>query len=421
MKKNCKFLILLTLIFFVFLLGGCHNDDSVVDIKIKDNSIDNPFEIEIGEHKLDEYILLVEYESGNIVETDINENMILESEMIKFYKIGSQEVTIKYERKSVIMYVRILSKNLEDIYLEDLVVEYSGDFHEVTIKGNVPQNAVIIYPYGNKFKNAGVYDIKAVVYVDEYNILELNSQLTINKSKYDLSNINFEDKTVVYNGQPQQLVIDGDLPNGVNVKYEYSGNLTNAGVYEITAIFSCDLANYEPIPNMQATLTIAKANYNLEGINFFNDTFVYDGSEYGITISNPELLPKGVTVTYENNYKINVGTYEVIANFSGDSNNYNEIPSMFATMTIKKAKYDLDNIIFEGGLYTYDGNKKIIAIEGKLPEGVEVKYEIYDENDELLEDFPSEDGIYIVYAKFTHSNPNYEEISDMIAIIIIES
>ena len=150
------------------------------------------------------------------------------------------------------------------------------------------------------------------------------------KLDYDMSNVKLEDKVVVYDGEEHTLEITGSLPTGVSVIYENNGKV-NVGEYKVTAKFIGDGLNYNPIP-MTATLTITQAEYDMSNIKFEDKTVTYDGNEHTLEITGT--LPKGVSVIYENNGKVNVGEYKVTAKFIGDGLNYNPIPS--------NSRYDCD-------------------------------------------------------------------------------
>lgn len=75
-----------------------------------------------------------------------------------------------------------------------------------------------------------------------------------------------------------------------------------------------------------------KRNYDMSGISFESKQFEYDGLEHFIEIEGD--LPEGVEVSYVGNGKIDIGTYEVIAVFTGDYVNYNQIPNMTANIII---------------------------------------------------------------------------------------
>ena len=90
---------------------------------------------------------------------------------------------------------------------------------------------------------------------------------TIAKAVYDMSGVSFADQTFVYDGKPHAIEIAGTLPKGVTVDYTIAdaagnsqpGNSQSAvGVYTVTATFTGDAVNYEPIGSLSATLTIAE-------------------------------------------------------------------------------------------------------------------------------------------------------------------
>ena len=105
---------------------------------------------------------------------------------------------------------------------------------------------------------------------------------------------------------------------------------------------------------MTATLTINKATYDMSAISIANKTVAYDGNTYSIAIEGN--LPTGVTVSYNNNDKTEVGVYTVTANFAGDATNYNAIASMSATLTIKA-------VVVENDVKDVETGKPVAKIE----------------------------------------------------------
>lgn len=77
----------------------------------------------------------------------------------------------------------------------------------------------------------------------------------IGKASYDMSQITFNDLTIKEDGTPKNITVNGTLPNGVTVSYQ-NNDKTEAGIYSVTAVFTGDEVNYEPIANMNAILTI---------------------------------------------------------------------------------------------------------------------------------------------------------------------
>ena len=132
---------------------------------------------------------------------------------------------------------------------------------------------------------------------------------------------------LVYNRTAQTGVVEG-------TGFTLAGNVaTNAGSYTAKATLR---PGFEWSDGSTTTKSIswriAKATYDMSGITFADATYTYDGSLFTIEISGT--LPKGVTVEYANNSQTEVGVYLATASFTGDSENYNDIPDMTATLTI---------------------------------------------------------------------------------------
>ena len=91
----------------------------------------------------------------------------------------------------------------------------------------------------------------------------------VTKLNYDMSKVKFENKTVTYDGRAHKLEITGTLPNGVSVTYT-NNKLVDVGTLEVIATFKGDYEKYNEIPDMTATLTIVKGEYDLSAITFEN-------------------------------------------------------------------------------------------------------------------------------------------------------
>ena len=122
-----------------------------------------------------------------------------------------------------------------------------------------------LYTVSNdKRTNAGSQTVTvALIDADNYEwadgtTADVEFTFTINKAVYDISNVTFADKSIKADGNAQNIVIGGTLPEGVTVRYEGNGK-TDPGVYTVTAIFTGDADNYEAIANKTATLTVLSA------------------------------------------------------------------------------------------------------------------------------------------------------------------
>lgn len=223
-------------------------------------------------------------------------------------------------------------------------------------------------------------------------------------------------KDIVYDGSPVAEGVDFTVEgtDGVTLTYSYkvesddeftAGLPTNAGDY---TVYVYALNGEKQFISMVFDITIAKATYDMSGITFADDRVTYDGEAHSIEIAGT--LPDGVSVSYDVSYKVNAGEYTVTATFTGDSANYNAIPDMRAKLTIAKADYDMSDITFEGGSFTYDGQAHSLVISGNLPTGVSVTYAGNDKTNA---------GEYTVTATFVGDYDNYIAIPDITATLTI--
>lgn len=144
------------------------------------------------------------------------------------------------------------------------------------------------------------------------------------------------DVTAVYGAQETELRYEvagffaGDEPvitleraAGAAVgAYPVTVTVTGAGNYNVT------------ITN--GVYTVTRAVYDMTGIAFSDDEFIYDGEPHSVGITG--VLPEGVTVSYTGNGAAEAGVYPVYAVFTGDAENYEPIPDMMAVLVIKSAE-----------------------------------------------------------------------------------
>lgn len=333
-----------------------------------------------------------------------NNNQINAGEYEVKAKFAGNENYNLIEDKTATLIINKATYDMSNISLDEKTVTYNGQEHSISIVGELPQGVTVEYENNNK-TDAGEYIVTAKFIGDteNYNLIENKTAvLTINKATYDMSNVDFSDKTVTYNGQAQSILAT-NLPLGVTATYE-NNEKTDVGEYTVTVSFTGDSKNYNAIEGKTAKLTIIKAS--VSGISFSGKSFTYDSTKKNLAITGE--LPEGVSVTYKNNEKTNAGTYTVTASFTVDEN-YEEIPDMTATLTINKATYDMSAVDFSGKTVTYNGNVHSLEVVN-LPDGVTVEYE---DNGQINA------GRYIVTANFVYDFLNYNEISSIQALLII--
>lgn len=163
--------------------------------------------------------------------------------------------------------------------------------------------------------DAGSYDVKLTLrHPENYKWTEGAAELvlsfTIAKATYDLSGVTFEDLTVYYDAAEHSIYIKGALPSGVEVTYSGNGQKA-AGEYTVTANFTGDGKNYDPIPSKQAILKILAISHDLSEVSFEDARVKYDGEAHSIYIEGT--LPHGVSVAYEGNGQTDLDVYTVTA------------------------------------------------------------------------------------------------------------
>ena len=297
----------------------------------------------------------------------------------------------------------VSTPDVEKIVFSDKTVTYDGSEKNI-LATNVPEGVSVTYE-GNEKINAGEYGVTAKFYYGEELLGTKTATLTIKKATLDMSGVSISDKTVTYDGTAHSIELAGTLPYGVKVSYDGNGK-TNAGSYTVTARFEYNTQNYEAISDMSATLTINKAVYDMSGVSLVDKTVTYSREEYDISITGE--LPKGVTVHYEGNGKSEVGTYTVVAYFTGDAVNYELIPNMSATLTVEP--FLVNGLSFNDQAFDYNGKEKSIFITGTVPSDVEV---IYEGNGKTAV------GSYVVTARFVTENTNYGEFPTLTATMTI--
>ena len=216
-------------------------------------------------------------------------------------------------------------------------------------------------------------------------------------------NITFANQTVDYDGQEHQIVVSGELPDGVSIVYENNKG-TNAGVYNAKATLT--LEGYKTL-ELTAKLTINKLNYDMSGAHWnYESEFVYNGSEQSVEVLG---LPQGVTVKqYQNNAKTNAGNYTASVKFNYDTVNHNEPTLANLNWTIDKA--NITGITFESRNYEYDTQKHSLECVGNIPANSTVKITYND----VEVDGVSEVGTYTVKLVITNANYNtYEDTATL--------
>lgn len=458
-KARILFISALIAVFACILLVGCSKTEKISSVELKDTNQDTVIETQIGRFDFDAYTLVVSYDSGSTKEVTLTEDMISELDRLKLYQAGEHVITVSYGGKTCEVKISVKRNVFGSLnFPENNVFTYDGKEHTVELEGELPANASVSYLGGNSFINAGTYDVTAVVSCNGYVTERITTKVTIERAKYDMSNVKLESKEVVYDGKAHSIEISGQLPEGVEAPtYYIDGNKTtsavDAGTYKVTAVFSNNNPNYETIPTLETTLTITPAEYkmgpvdlvfkNEDGEELYGPWKNYDGLGVIFDIANRTELSNHISFSYtvfdadgevisRSNAQTNIkdaGVYTIKVDFIPyDNKNYQPIEPMTCKFEVWKARYDTSMLFFDSAVTEYDNEKHSLAIT--LPPDlhasrVDVAYE-YRLNGKLItEGGKNADGVYAageysVTAVFTVRDPNYENIDPMQATLVIE-
>ena len=215
----------------------------------------------------------------------------------------------------------------------------------------------------------------------------------------DFSGVAFTDASFTFDGDPKRLDATG-MPDGVKVTYD-GNDRTEVGEYTVTAWFSSTTGSL--LTNMTAKLTIEAPRVAVPSAVA---GLVYDGTaKTGVV--------EGVGYTLVENVATAAGDYVATATLEDGyvwSDDGTTEPREIS-WSIARATYDMGDVLFEDGTFEFDGTNLYLAVEGDLPDGVEVYY---------LYNGKSKVGTYTIIARFTAADAvNYEPIPDMSAMLTI--
>ena len=216
----------------------------------------------------------------------------------------------------------IIVSGQAEVYIDEF--DYADYTITATYDNGTTEDVALLAEYLSAEDNAKILTVGTHTLTVTYSGKTATLSLTV--KNHDFNGVTFDNKTVTYNGLPQTIEVLG-LPSGANVTYAPNNTYTEVGEYPVTATIT---KQYYNDMQLTATLKIEKATYDMSGVVFVDKTVTYDSSTQYIYATN---LPNGVTVKYENNGKTDVGTYTVVAKFTGNAN-YNDIPDMTATLKI---------------------------------------------------------------------------------------
>lgn len=225
----------------------------------------------------------------------------------------------------------------------ELTVEYVGRGYLLYEKGNEKYYNFALYSGSDIENNTRSMGLIAVMaYNDpDSGLTQSQRQILKNKykflNKYDVTNVEFINTNVVYNGQAHSIGVKG-LPEGVEAIF-YNNKNVNAGKYNIDVRFVIQ-DGYYPIASRTVVLTIEK---KLLDIEFVGETFLeYTGSVQKTLSAVATNLVGNDTVSLSINYSgdmIDIASYTATCVLSDNPNYQLSYGNTKTVVITKKGSY----------------------------------------------------------------------------------
>lgn len=443
-KKICLTIILICCSILVFV--ACKEERLAKSISLKGYSSEQPLEFCMGNFPYSDYTVTITYNDGETEELPLAEDMIPETDKLKFFQEGRNSITVSYKGAETSVEIKVARKEFSDsVRLNEFTATYNGSAFVVEVEGDIPGGTKIVYPQGNTFQDAGSYDMTAILQCDGYATKILSTRVNIEKATYDVTSAQLYNETVVYDKDAHSLAVKGkpfedekgkvlynpaNLPQGVSVSYSIikvkdgkgdgiatdeqqlvEGNkAVEAGTYKVCAKFKGDARNYNAIPDSVANLTIERATYDMSKIEVADKTVTYSGETHALSILEDSKLPLDVAVSYQikqlkngageavtdtykvGNTAINAGVYLVKASFGingKNAENYITAPmEKEAYLTIRRASHDeeMKNVYLDTKWEKFVENKTYeIDFECELPQGVTPQFTLKNKSGETID------------------------------------
>ena len=207
------------------------------------------------------------------------------------------------------------------------------------------------------------YIASAFQYSKNYVYLNPTAAFNISKANYDISNVRWSHSSLVYTGEPVEVIVE-NLPVGVTVVGYTDNRAVNVGSYTATASLSYDDKNYNHPQIPSHSWSITPAEYDLSSFEFVSAEYEYDGDEHFPILKGTLPIGKdGIVLTYnfsQGAMNVSDGQVSVLITFDTQSKNYVAPAPILATVRIvPKGIY----IVWTGSCFIYDGISHIPTAE----------------------------------------------------------
>jgi len=286
------------------------------------------------------------------------------------FRFGDNGIILSYGGASVTVPVSVFraTYDISGIVFADTEEIFSGE-HITPSPGQMEiigmDGLPLTYKISGGGRDVGKYTVTLIFETSSTNYT-LPSPITATLEILPLAvEIIWEVPAFIYDGgekAPAAYYIDA---KGIRRAAEVTGGASEAGEGYIASANIVD-KNYLA-KNDEISFDIEKAAYDLSGVGWVQDSFVYSGEIHKVAING---VPEGITVVgYTNGEATDAGHYTAEAIFIYDENNYHKpkLPSLLWEIT--PAEYDMSGISVESVSVEFDGNMHYPKINGELPIG----------------------------------------------------
>ena len=111
----------------IFGLAACAEERLATGISLKEYSSEAPLEFAMGKFPYGDYTVSIAYTDGSVEELALTEDMISETDKLKFYQEGNHTITVAYKGAETSVEINVARNQFsENIQLNDFTATYNG-------------------------------------------------------------------------------------------------------------------------------------------------------------------------------------------------------------------------------------------------------------------------------------------------------
>ena len=216
------------------------------------------------------------------------------------------------------------------------------------------------------------------------------------------------------------VTLDGTTPVSKGVVIADVSNINNYDVDFETANSAYEVTKRTVklvVADEEAPYGTDFTNYDFKSLTFADGESLVNNDKLANVITSITYSIESDAGSYDLDDILFIGEYDLNATATADNYIFDITGGK---LTITQASFDLSGVKLKSAGYIYDGEPHPAQLSGdELPEEVSCtfRYVNYDTGEEL-DGVPTEVGLYLVYASFTHNSKNHKQITDVKAAYI---